>query len=84
MKMAKKTDKTEEQFAAVEETLTKTEQWVEKNQKQLSTIVFAIVVVIALYLAYGNFYIGPLNEEAHGEMFVAERYFETDSFKQTL
>lgn len=83
-KMAKKTDKTEEQFAAVEETLTRTEQWVEKNQKQLSTIVFAIVAVIALYLAYGNFYIDPLNKEAHGEMFVAERYFETDSFNLAL
>ena len=44
----KKTDKTEEQFAVVEETLTRTEQWVENNQKTLSTIVFAIVGVIAL------------------------------------
>ena len=31
-------DKTEEKFAAVEETLTRTEQWVENNQKTLSTI----------------------------------------------
>ena len=34
--MAKKKDKTEEQFAAVEETLTRSEQWVENNQKILS------------------------------------------------
>ena len=46
--MAKKKDKTEEQFAAVEETLTRTEQWVENNQKTLS-IVFTIVGVIALF-----------------------------------
>ena len=52
IKMAKKKDKTEEQFAAVEETLTRTEQWVENNQKTLSTIVFTIVGVIALFLAY--------------------------------
>ena len=33
----KKTDKTEEQFAVVEETLTRTDQWVENNQKTLSS-----------------------------------------------
>ena len=48
--MAKKTDKTEEQLAAVEETLSRTEQWIEGNSKPLSTAVFAIVGVIALYL----------------------------------
>ena len=31
--MAKKTDKTEEQLAAVEETLSRTEQWIEGNSK---------------------------------------------------
>ena len=51
IKMAKKKDKTEEQFAAVEETLTRTEQWVENNQKTLSTIIFTIVGVMALFLA---------------------------------
>jgi tetratricopeptide (TPR) repeat protein len=83
-KMAKKTDKTEEQFAAVEETLTRTEQWVENNQKRLSTIVFSIVAVIAVYMAYGNFYLDPLNEEAQAEMFKAEQYFAKDSFNLAL
>lgn len=82
--MAKKTDKTEEQLAAVEETLSRTEQWIEGNSKPLSTAVFAIVGVIALYLAYGKFYSEPLNEEAHAEMFMAEKYFETDSFNLAL
>ena len=82
--MAKKTDKTEEQLAAVEETLSRTEQWIEGNSKPLSTAVFAIVGVIALYLGYGKFYAEPLNEEAHAEMFMAEKYFETDSFNLAL
>ena len=82
--MAKKSDRTEEQLAAVEETLSRTEQWIESNQKLLSTIVFLIVGVIALYLGYGKFYAEPLNEEAHAEMFMAEKYFETDSFKLAL
>ena len=82
--MAKKTDKTEEQFAAVEETLSRTEQWIESNHKRLSTAVFIIIGFIALYLGYGKFYAEPLNEEAHSEMFMAEKYFETDSFNIAL
>ena len=82
--MAKKTNKTEEQLAAVEETLSRTEQWIEGNSKQLSTAVFTIVGVIALYLGYGKFYAEPLNKEAHAEMFMAEKYFETDSFNLAL
>jgi tetratricopeptide (TPR) repeat protein len=80
----KKTDKTEEQFAVVEETLTLTEQWVENNQKTLSTIVFAIVGVIALYLAYDKFYVEPVNEEAQQELFKSVSYFEADSFNLAL
>ena len=80
----KKVNKTEEQFAAVEETLTRTEQWVENNQKQLSTFVFGVVAVIALYLAYDKFYVQSVNEEAQTELFVAVEYFEKDSFNLAL
>jgi tetratricopeptide (TPR) repeat protein len=80
----KKTDKTEEQFAVVEETLTRTEQWVENNQKTLSTIVFAIVGAIALYLAFDKFYVDPINEEAQQELFKSVSYFEADSFNLAL
>lgn len=80
----KKVNKTEEQFAAVEETLTRTEQWVENNQKQLSTFVFGVVVLIALYLAYDKFYVQSVNEEAQTELFVAVEYFEKDSFNLAL
>ena len=37
--MAKKGNKTEDQFAQIEETLTRTEQYIEDNQKNLITIV---------------------------------------------
>ncbi len=80
----KKANKTEEQFAAVEETLTRTEQWVENNQKQLSTFVFGVVAVIALYLAYDKFYVQTVNQEAQEELFVAVEYFEKDSFNLAL
>ena len=82
--MAKNKDKTEEQFAAVEETLTRTEQWVENNQKTLSTIVFTIVGVIALFLAFDKFYLEPVNERAQQKLFKSVNYFEADSFNLAL
>tara|TARA_Y100000766_G_C18902226_1_gene603982 strand:- start:644 stop:1327 length:684 start_codon:yes stop_codon:yes gene_type:complete len=82
--MAKKKDKTEEQFAAVEETLTRSEQWVENNQKILSILVFGIVAIIALVLAFNKFYVEPLNEEAQEELFRSVNYFEADSFNLAL
>ena len=53
-------NKTEEQFAQVEEALSKTEQYIFDNQKSLLTILVAIVGLIALFSVYQNFYISPL------------------------
>ncbi len=82
--MAKKTDKTDKQLAQIEETLSKTEQYIEDNQKSLSLIVGVIVAIIAIYLAFTNFYLEPLEQEAHADMFMAEMYFEKDSFNLAL
>jgi tetratricopeptide (TPR) repeat protein len=82
--MAKQTDKTDKQFAQIEETLTKTEQYVEDNQKSLTLIVGAIIVIIAIYLGFTNFYLEPLEKEAHADMYMAEMYFEKDSFNLAL
>ena len=82
--MTKKRNKTEDQFAQIEETLSKTEQYIEDNQKSLMIIVGAIVVVIALFIGYQNLYIAPMEKEAQAEMFMAELYFQKDSFNLAL
>ena len=82
--MAKKVNKTEEQFAQIEETLSKTEQYIEDNQNKLMKIVGAIIAVIALYIGYQNVYIAPMEEEAKTEMYMAEIYFEKDSFQLAI
>ena len=74
--MAKKGNKTEDQFAQIEETLTRTEQYIEDNQKNLITAVGAIVAVIALFIGYQNLYIAPMEKEAQADMFMAELYFQ--------
>jgi len=82
--MAKKRNKTEDQFAQIEETLSKTEQYIENNQENLVRIVGAIVVVIALFIGYQKLYIAPMEKEAQVDMFMAELYFQKDSFNLAL
>ena len=76
--------KTEDQFAQIEETLSKTEQFIEENQKSLMTIIGAIVGIVALFSVYQNFYIEPMEKEAQAEMYMAELYFQKDSFNLAL
>ncbi len=77
-------NKTEDQFAQIEETLSKTEQYIEENQKSLMTIIGAIVGIVALFSVYQNFYIEPMEKEAQAEMYMAELYFQKDSFNLAL
>lgn len=62
-------------FNKLDETASKTEEWVERNQK----IIFVIVALIALgavgYLLYDRVIKAPKEEEAANDMFQAEEYF---------
>jgi len=74
----------EQNFEVVEDALSRTEQYIEDNQKSLSIIIGAIVLIAVLYLAFTKLYIGPKEKEALSEMFQAELYFEADSFNLAL
>ncbi len=80
----KKKQGTVEPVEGVENLLTRTERYIEENQKSLTIIVVAIVVVVLGYLGYRNLYIAPMEEEARSQTFMAERYFERDSFYLAL
>ena len=82
--MAKKGNKTDDQFAQIEETLTKTEQFIEDNQKNLMTGVGIIIGLIAIVIGYQNLYLAPMEKEAQAEMYMAELYFQKDSFNLAL
>lgn len=71
-------------FQTVENALNKTEQYIEENQRSLSIIVLAIIVVIGGYLGYKKFYLEPNNKEALAAMYYAQNYFEADSFRLAL
>jgi tetratricopeptide (TPR) repeat protein len=82
--MSKKTEENATGFQSVENALSRTEQYIEENQKSLTIIILAIVVVVGGYLGYKKFYLEPTNKEAQSAMYVAEQYFEKDSFKLAL
>lgn len=82
--VTKEKNTVDDPFGGVEETLSKTEQYIEENQKSLVIIFFAIALIVGGYLSYTNFYIAPMEQRAQAEMFMAERYFEKDSFQLAL
>jgi TolA-binding protein len=82
--MSKKIEETPTGLQSVENALSRTEQYIEENQKSLTIIILAIVVVVGGYLGYKKFYLEPSNREAHAAMYVAEQYFEQDSFQLSL
>jgi len=67
----------------VEETLTKTEQFLEGNYKLLLTGLGVIVVLVALFWL-GRLYLNNRNEEAQVQMYQAQRYLESDSLNLAL
>jgi len=83
MAKTKKKDENPQGMKNVEETLTKTEQFLEGNYKILLTGLGVIVVMVALFWL-GRLYLNNRNEEAQVQMYQAQRYLETDSLNLAL
>ncbi len=83
--MAKtKENHTEDSFEAIQSSLTGAEQFIEKNQKVLVFIVAGILAIVGIVVAYQKWYAIPKENDAHEQMYVAEDYFERDSFNLAL
>ncbi|HRY99190.1 MAG TPA: tetratricopeptide repeat protein [Bacteroidales bacterium] len=82
--MVKKQDQTEERIVAVESALTRTEHFIEENQRMLLIIIGAIALVVLGYFAFQRYYLAPREQEAAAQMFMAEKYFEKDSLALAL
>ncbi|MBN2891258.1 MAG: tetratricopeptide repeat protein [Bacteroidales bacterium] len=84
--MSKKKDTSTEGkgLESIESTLTKSEQFIQKNQKILTYVLLGIVAVVGLYWAFMKFYKQPREKEAISQMFVAQQNFQIDSFALAL
>ncbi|MBC5863535.1 tetratricopeptide repeat protein [Flavobacterium sp. K77] len=67
---------TAEVFSKLDETASKTEDFVAKNQKVILGFVAAAAIVTIGYLAYQRFIAAPKEDEAANEMFVAQQNFQ--------
>jgi tetratricopeptide (TPR) repeat protein len=70
-------------ISSVEETLSRTEHYLEENYKTLLIGLGVIVVLVGL-IWLGKLYFNKRNNEAQSQMFQAEKYFELDSMKLAL
>lgn len=68
----------------VESALTRTEQFLESNQKLIGIVIGSIVIITVGYLGLNKFYLEPRDKDAQDQMFMAQNYFEKDSFNLAL
>ena len=82
--MAKKSkETTPKAISNVEETLSKTEQYLEENHKAL-LIGLGIIVFIVALIWLSKIFFSKRNDEAQSQIFQAERYLEMDSLRLAL
>ncbi len=84
--MAKKIKKNldDKNIVAVEEALSRSEQFIERNQNLIVWVVAVVVLVIAGYIGFSRFILTPREQEARAEMFMAEKYFENEDYELAL
>jgi tetratricopeptide (TPR) repeat protein len=82
--MAKKKDTTEGRIEAVESALSKTEQFIESNQKIITYVIGGLIVIVLLFFGYRKFVHLPKEKSAQEAMYKAENYFERDSLDLAL
>ncbi len=80
----KKIQEADKRLENFEEALTRTELFIENYQKQLTIGVLAIVIVVVGFVFFKKMIIAPKQQEALSQMFMAEKYFERDSFRLAL
>ena len=85
--MSKKKDikkQQDENLESVEHALTRSEEFIEKNQKQLTIGLLVIVAIVAIVMGYNRFILQPKEKEAQSQMFMGEQYFAVDSFRLAI
>ncbi len=67
---------TAEVFNTLDETASKTEAFVEKNQKYIFIIIALVAAIVLGYLGYKEFIAKPKQTSAMNDMFQAQKYFD--------
>jgi len=76
-------DSNPQTISNVEQTLTRTEQFLEANYKTLLTGLGVVVIIVGLFWL-GKIYLSKRNDEALSQIYQAEKYLEMDSLSLAL
>jgi tetratricopeptide (TPR) repeat protein len=79
-----KTKQGDDNFQAIESSLTKTEHFIENNQKALTIGLIVILAIVGAIVGFNKFYLEPQEKDAQEQIFVAQQYFDVDSFNLAL
>ncbi len=85
--MSKKKDqeiKGDQRLENIEGTLSRTEQFIVNNQKYISVVVGVVVVLILVFFGFQRYYLKPKTVDAQEQMYMAQKYFESDSLDRAL
>jgi tetratricopeptide (TPR) repeat protein len=77
------TDTNPKSLKNVEETLSKTEQFLEQNYRSLIYVLAGIIVIVGLFWL-AKIYLNKRNDEAQAQIYQAQKYLESDSLKLAL
>ncbi|MEM7380894.1 MAG: tetratricopeptide repeat protein [Bacteroidota bacterium] len=67
---------TAEVFSTLDESASRSERWVAKNQNYILGVIGVIAVAVLGYLAYNQFILAPKEANAANEMFYPQQYFD--------
>lgn len=80
----KNKNQTEQNLENVESALSRAELFIERKQKSITYVILIIILLVMGYFGYKRFVSQPNAQQALEESFIAERYFEQDSFRLAL
>jgi len=67
---------TKEVFETLNVTASKSEQWIEKNQKPIFIVLALVAIIIFGYMGYNKYVLQPKEVEASNELAFPKKYFE--------
>ena len=82
--MAKKQTQVEKNLEQANQALSRTEQFIENNQKNLLIGLTVIILLVVGGLGFYHGYVVPREQEAATLIFKGQNYFEQDDFEQAL
>lgn len=68
----------------IEETYNRLETFLEENQNIVLGVLGATILIVAAVVIYGRFILAPKQAEAARQVYMAQQWFEADSFRLAL